>query len=590
MQYDVVREMKYILLIAFFGIKTQLFAANEFYINEGIVIVNGAISDTPTLFVNGDITNQNGTFTNQQGEIELKGDWRNFSLNNQYQSTGREVFSGTADQNIYGDWKGLSENAFYDLQIEKTSSTGQYVSLHADVNVKDRLYFSSGFGILRTQPFSRLVYPGSGDYQHTLSVLNEDINAIQGHHISNGSLTKYVEGKLKRAVGVTNADYYFPVGVAPVLTHISMDGMEAVSVRFNQLPNSNALTAFLKEGVTALHNNVVFCDVGTDPSPDMDPFLSCVPGAGLDGIIDRASLVTASALEWSVTPDAVDDYNYRIEVFPGPILNSSVPILNISICGGPFSEVRYLAKDGIQGGDNAGPLSDGAPVWPALAGMRVCPTGNVLTNQHSFSIFRIHGTENNMTELPVEFLNIYAEPVNNQYIQVVWNTATEKNISHYEVERSIDGKSFEYIGQVAGPYGGFSDTPHRYHLDDYHIQPGILYYYRVKNIDFDGSYEYSKIVDARILSEKTISVSEIFPNPSHNGEGGFYVTTPEEIEVTTDIFNMLGQFMGSQHFALPAGKTWIPLSIGNYPAGNYIVRIRLNEEVLSKKWQIQKSN
>lgn len=583
------KELKFILFLVFFG-TAELYAANEFYVNQGVVIVNGTVAGAPTLFVNGDITNQNGSFTNQSGEIELKGDWRNFSLSNSYHSSGVERFSGATDQNIFGNWNGENQNSFYDLQISKSSSAGQYVSLHADVNVKDRIYFSESSGIIRTQPFSHLVYPGSGDYQYTISVLNEDIHAIQGHNVSNGSLTKYIEGKLRRAVGVTHADYYFPIGVAPVLTHISMDGMEAAAVRFHHLPAGNALTAYLREGVTSLINNVVFCDVGTDPSPDMDPFLSCVPGAGLDGIIDRASLVTASALEWSVTPDFTDDYNYRIEVFPGPILNSSVPILNISACGGPFSEIRYLAKDGIQGGDLSGPLSNGAPVWPDLAGMRVCPTGNVLNNQHSFSIFRIHGTENNMTELPVEFLNLYAEPVDNQYIQVGWKTASEKNISHYEVERSTDAVNFYPIGQVAGPDGGYSNAARQYLLEDKDVRASVLYYYRIKSVDFDGSYEYSYVVDAMIIAEGKTTISEIFPNPSQNGEGGFYVNTPHQQDIKTEIFNVLGQYLSSQNFTVAQGKTLIPLRVGNYPAGNYIVRISFEGEILSRKWIIQKSN
>lgn len=567
----------------------QVNAADELYINEGLVFVNGKNADVPTLFVHGDITNHDGAFTNHDGEIELKGDWRNISVNRQYHSTGTEKFSGSTDQNIYGDWDGKDENAFFDLQIEKSSFSGQYVSLHTDVNVKERLVFSSVAGIVRTQAASYSFYPGSGDYQYILSILNDNTSAIQGHSISNGALTRYVEGKLKRAVGTVHADYYFPVGVAPVLTHISMDGMEAVSVRFNSLPKENALTAYLREGVTSLYNNVVFCDIGTDPSPDYDPFLSCVPGAGLDGIIDRANLVTASALEWSVTPEEADDFNYRIEVFPGPILNSSVPILNISICGGPYSEVRYLAKDGIQGGDNAGSLSTGAPVWPAMEGLRVCPTGNVLNNQHSFSIFRIHGTENNMTELPVEFLSIAAEPMNNDHILISWKTATEKNVSHYEVERSRDAVHFEQIGSVRGPSGGYSTMPNIYYLNDWDVQPSVLYYYRVKNIDFDGSYEYSPIASAKIMSNSGLIVGDIFPNPSKNGEGGFYITAPENGEVVIEIFNVLGQYFGEQRFPFSEGKNLIPLSYSNYPSGNYIVKISLRDTVLSRKWIIQRA-
>lgn len=569
-----------ILLI---GIKAE--AADEFYVNtDGLVSVNGLTPGEPTLFVNGDIINHDGTFINNQSEIELKGDWTNRSENNGYRSTGIERFSGTSDQNIYGDWQGSETNTYYDLLIRKNTIAGQYVSLHANVHVQNRLVFEASAGIVRTQPTSYLYYPGSGDYQFTLSLLNGDLSAIQGSSVSNGAATRFIEGKLKRSVTVAGANYYFPVGVSPVM----MDGMEAVTVLFHTLPEANALTAYLREGVTALHNNVIFCDVGTDPTPSYDPFLNCIPGAGQDGIIDIAYLVTASALEWSVTPDKVDAYNYRIEVFPGPKLDATVPILDISECGGPYTSVRYLAKNGIQGGDHAGSVSTGAPVWPAISGLKVCPTGNVLNTQSSFSIFRIHGTENNMTELPVELLNVAATPVDNRYIKVEWTTASERNVHHYEVERSLDAVRFEQIGRIRGPDGGFSNSPRAYSLEDWDVKAPDLYYYRIRNIDDDGSFQYSKIVSARLQDNGQVEIGEIFPNPAYEGKGGIYVNIPEQIHLSIEIFNALGQFLGKQQHDLSPGKTLVPLSAMNYPTGNYVLRITWKDRMVVRKWVIQR--
>jgi len=102
------------------------------------------------------------------------------------------------------------------------------------------------------------------------------------------------------------------------------------------------------------------------------------------------------------------------------------------------------------------------------------------------------------TILPVELLSFEAKSVNNKFIQLDWVTVTEINNNRFEVQRSIDGVDFEYIGWVDGNNNSIQIQEYRY--DDYFVDNGITYYYRLKQIDNDGQFELTTIVSSSIGS------------------------------------------------------------------------------------------
>ncbi|MEJ1238484.1 PA14 domain-containing protein [Chryseolinea sp. T2] len=111
------------------------------------------------------------------------------------------------------------------------------------------------------------------------------------------------------------------------------------------------------------------------------------------------------------------------------------------------------------------------------------------------------------TPLPVtwSFLDGYHTEGNNI---VEWKTASEKNNSGFVIERSMNGTAFDSIGFVAG--NGTSLTPHSYQFTD--ASPGLGWnYYRLKQIDYDKAFEYSKIIPVYADSGKK---PNIYPNPA----------------------------------------------------------------------------
>lgn len=99
--------------------------------------------------------------------------------------------------------------------------------------------------------------------------------------------------------------------------------------------------------------------------------------------------------------------------------------------------------------------------------------------------------------LPVELTYFKAELVSNTVV-LKWQTATEENNAGFEVERSTDGSQFETLGFVEG--NGTTTEVKNYTYIDYEIQKGIVYY-RLKQIDLDGAFEYSNIVYVNFKGE-----------------------------------------------------------------------------------------
>ena len=107
--------------------------------------------------------------------------------------------------------------------------------------------------------------------------------------------------------------------------------------------------------------------------------------------------------------------------------------------------------------------------------------------------------------LPVKWLGISANWVGTQ-AKVEWKVAEEKNTLAYELERSLDGKNFASLNRVSSH--NQSGTSGYDYTD---LQPGLENYYRIKQIDKDGTIAYSSIV---LLSKKTVTKLTVSPNPA----------------------------------------------------------------------------
>lgn len=109
--------------------------------------------------------------------------------------------------------------------------------------------------------------------------------------------------------------------------------------------------------------------------------------------------------------------------------------------------------------------------------------------------------------LPVELIS-FEGVVDEEIVTIKWSTASEINNSHFEVERSLDGNRFELISIQEGI--GNSNNIQNYSFIDDKTIPGEIYY-RLKQVDYNGTYTYSETITVTITSDKIITA--LFPNP-----------------------------------------------------------------------------
>jgi hypothetical protein len=204
-----------------------------------------------------------------------------------------------------------------------------------------------------------------------------------------------------------------------------------------------------------------------------------------------------------------------------------------------------------------------------------------------FSDFYLHGNgglySNN--PLPVTLLYLTATGVNNNYIQLDWATATEINNKGFEVERSIDGENFTKIGWVEG--NGTTTQKMKYSYDDKDAIPNRIYYYRLKQIDNDGQFEYTYIVSAIIREERGFEISELVPNPAQN-KVNIYVSTQTEQTVKLKLTDLLGQEVMSREWLIRNGTNSLDIDLTEIPSGTYSVSLISGNAYTSKKLVITK--
>lgn len=185
--------------------------------------------------------------------------------------------------------------------------------------------------------------------------------------------------------------------------------------------------------------------------------------------------------------------------------------------------------------------------------------------------------------LPIELINFEAK-LNEKIVELHWSTASEINNDFFTIEKSTNGSSFEFIAKKDG--AGNSISRKDYSLSDDNPSVGTSYY-RLKQTDFDGKFEYSNLVAVNYEKNSTGCVLTVYPNPC-TSECTIDLTecdNSESPEINVELVDALGSKVFSK-VPLRDDKGSFSFSFdskNNLKPGIYIVRGVSKKENYTKK-------
>lgn len=175
--------------------------------------------------------------------------------------------------------------------------------------------------------------------------------------------------------------------------------------------------------------------------------------------------------------------------------------------------------------------------------------------------------------LPVELMSFNVTPMDDN-IRLDWATASEENNLQFNIERSTDGVHFETIGVVQGKgnYKGVST----YTFNDVNVEAGVLYYYRLKQVDYSGRTTQSDMRKAMIDENGKLVISNFIPNPSQS-YSVVRVMCSEHLDMTVRIFSLDGRFVREDVHSIDKGESEISVDVSLLPEGTYIVQFNSHQ-------------
>jgi hypothetical protein len=181
--------------------------------------------------------------------------------------------------------------------------------------------------------------------------------------------------------------------------------------------------------------------------------------------------------------------------------------------------------------------------------------------------------------LPVELVSFQTEKQNDHTVVLTWRTASEQNNEGFDIERSSDGRNWETLGFVPG--NGTTHEEQSYAFTDGSPLPGVNYY-RLRQVDFDGQYEYSEIESA-LFDGGTGTGIHVYPNPVKDGLLNINFATEQEGAAALRLFDASDKMLHRETLANQYNQT----GYGHLPAGMYFIEVTTRKDVWRERLIVQ---
>jgi hypothetical protein len=189
--------------------------------------------------------------------------------------------------------------------------------------------------------------------------------------------------------------------------------------------------------------------------------------------------------------------------------------------------------------------------------------------------------------LPVELSSFSASPTQ-LGILLKWRTETETNNYGFDIERRAIGESLVQWNKIDFFAGsGSSNSPHEYSFSDHTLSPG-RYAYRLKQIDNDGSFKYSRTVEIVFETPKVFSLEQNYPNP-FNPSTVISYSLPVTGLVSLKIYDVIGREVATLvNEAKNAGSYQVTFNAGRLASGVYFYNLQSGNYTSIKKLVLMK--
>jgi len=224
--------------------------------------------------------------------------------------------------------------------------------------------------------------------------------------------------------------------------------------------------------------------------------------------------------------------------------------------------------------------TDSEPLTPALIDELLA--GNIYINLHTAANpgGEIRGQVNvKAVAIPVELTSFTAD-VSNGAVVLNWKTASETNNSGFEIQRRTEKGQWKELGFVTG--SGTTSEIRSYSFTDNTVNNGF-YSYRLKQIDYDGSFEYSDVVDVELFSPIEFALYQNFPNP-FNPVTIITYHIPELSNVTLEVYDVIGNEIATLvNEEKQAGIYTVEFDATEFSSGIYLYGLQANNFIATKK-------
>lgn len=533
---------------------------NELY-NNGAVLY---ISSGAEMHVLGDVHMKGATCTLENDGL-LKADG-NLYGDNLFQQRGsgitrlqNNLVNIGETQKISGNFavrglgsanKGINDGSFYILELGndqgivwlEVSAFGGNTPYVADVRFGvDMMSAAIQNRIITMDPASVVTNTTNGsDYTAVFGIMNPLANQsmVWGHGgmadntvALNGNMSTfdsgYIQGKLRRQIDANGDVYPFVIGLEPNVAG-AQRGLQYNYLTFS--PNSyDVLEAYFESG---LDNSFAM------PLECTNTYIDYFGGIDHGQWIFNSPVGGAGTYSMTVYPQ---DDNF------------------------PARTVWLITKDNTISGtaDECG----------------ASPVGLTRSGFNGFSQFGL--AAGGLYVLPSELLDIWSRSFDDN-IEVSWKVASEHNLSHYILERSEDGFVFDSLTTIGA--SGNSNTEITYAHKDHSVERNKIYYYRYQSFDFDGTANYSPIVQGKLLSNPEYLNVFLYPNPTSE-EINLSIESYQRRSLEIHLINSVGQIIDNFERTIEHGKNILPYATENLEPGVYTIQLidlQSQETVISR--------